>query len=270
MQKFENPFAFFGHGRSRVRSGRCFYFGDFQGVVRPQPAPEIVASCGDVTLAHLADGDDSQLHSQAFRNARARVRVDPYVAQQMGLFGAGPRVYADDETGSIAYYPALYSAAESADLFDFLERSLPWAHETMWMYDRTVAVPRLIARFASGDPMPQELAQVQDRVESFLDVAFTALSVQYYRNELDSVAWHSDHTEDLIELPVVALVSLGAAREMQVRSKARPRRSFSLDLEPGSLFVMSGRAQDFWEHHVPKLRRPTRPRISVALRQRRT
>lgn len=187
----------------------------------------------------------------------------------MGLFGASPRVYVDDESGSIAYYPALFSTRESEDLFTLLERSLAWSQETMWMYDRTVAVPRLIARFAVNDAMPGELVRVQRELGEFLNVRFTALSVQYYRNEQDSVAWHSDHNEDLIDLPVVALVSLGAAREMQIRSKARPRRTFSLDLEPGSLLVMAGRAQEFWEHHVPKLRRPTRPRISIALRQRR-
>jgi alkylated DNA repair dioxygenase AlkB len=92
--------------------------------------------------------------------------------------------------------------------------------------------------------------------------------VQYYRNGNDSVSWHNDHREELIELPTIALLSLGSTREMLVRSKARPRRTFSCDLEPGSLFVMSGRAQEFWEHHIPKVKRPIGPRISVALRQR--
>lgn len=196
------------------------------------------------------------------------VRVDRVVAQQIGLFGASPRVYVDDQTGAIVYYPAVFSAQESARLFEELERGLPWVGETMWMYDRTVDVPRLIARFRPQDARPDSLSRTQQRIEAYLGTAFTALSVQLYRNEHDSVAWHSDHTEDLIERPVVALLSLGAVREMQVRSKARPRRTFSLDLEPGSLFVMSGRAQEFWEHHIPKLGRPTGVRISIALRQR--
>ena len=179
-----------------------------------------------------------------------------------------PRVYVDDETAKIVYYPAVYDAEESARLFELLQRTLPWEHETMWMYDRTVDVPRLRAHFAPAEPMPQELHDVQRRVEEYLDTPFTSLSVQYYRNERDSVAWHNDHREDLIENAVIAVLSLGATREMQLRSKARPRRTFSIDLEPGSLFVMSGRAQEFWEHHIPKLRKPTGPRISVALRQR--
>jgi alkylated DNA repair dioxygenase AlkB len=191
------------------------------------------------------------------------------MAQQTSLFGTAPRVFVDDQTGGIVYYPAVFSLRESDDLFEFLERTLPWQSETMWMYDRTVDVPRLIARFAPGEPQPEELANVKRRIEDFLGTSFTSLSVQYYRDGNDSVAWHNDHREELAELPTIAVLSLGSTREMQVRSKARPRRTFSCDLEPGSLFVMSGRAQEFWEHHIPKVKRPIGARISVALRQRR-
>lgn len=192
------------------------------------------------------------------------------MAQQIGLFGAAPQVFVDDASGSIVYYPALLDAAESVALFAHLEETLSWTQETMWMYDHTVAVPRLLARFATGEPLPPELDQVKARVETLLRARFNGVSVQYYRDGNDSVAWHSDHTEDLIERAYVALVSLGAVREMQIRTKARPRRAFSVDLEPGSLLVMGGLAQDHWEHHIPKVSRPVAPRISIALRQRRT
>lgn len=198
----------------------------------------------------------------------AALRVFASVAQQIGLFGATPQVFVDDAS-SIIYYPALLDAGESSALFAHLEKTLPWAQETMWMYDHTVAVPRLLARFAPDEPLPQELTDVKARVEAKLGAAFNAVSVQYYRDGSDSVAWHSDHNEDLIDRPYVALVSLGAMREMQIRSKARPRRAFSVDLEPGSLLVMGGLAQEQWEHHLPKVARPIAPRISIALRQRR-
>jgi alkylated DNA repair dioxygenase AlkB len=189
------------------------------------------------------------------------------VAQQIGLFGSAPQVFVDDES-SIVYYPAFLDAAESLALFNDLESMLPWTQETMWMYDHTVAVPRLIARFAPDEPLPQQLVEVKARAEERIGAQFNALSVQYYRDGSDSVAWHGDHTEDLIEKPYVALVSLGAVREMQIRSKAKPRRTFSIDLEAGSLLLMGGLAQEQWEHHIPKVARPIAPRISIALRQR--
>ena len=192
------------------------------------------------------------------------------MAQQIGLFGAAPQVFVDDAGGSIVYYPAGLDATESAALFTKLERTLPWTQETMWMYDHNVSVPRLLARFAPDEPLPPELLDVKRRVEALLQAQFNGVSVQYYRDGNDSVAWHSDHTEDLIECAYVALGSLGAVREMQIRKKTRPRRSFSIDLEPGSLMVMGGRAQEYWEHHIPKVLRPITPRISIALRQRRS
>ncbi len=194
------------------------------------------------------------------------------MAQQIGLFGAIPQIFVEDAS-SIVYYPALLNATESAGLFERLQSSLEWSQETMWMYDHTVPVPRLIARFAPDEPLPDELAGLKARTEDLLQTRFNAVSVQYYRDGSDSVAWHSDHTEDLIERPYVALVSLGAVREMRIRerqlSKDLRRRTFSVDLEPGSLLVMGGLAQEQWEHHIPKVSRAVAPRISIALRQRR-
>lgn len=203
-----------------------------------------------------------------FRNGGAPFRVCACVAQQIGLFGTAPQVLVNDES-SIVYYPALLDAAHSAALFAHLQKTLAWTQETMWMYDHTVAVPRLLARFAPDEPLPGELSEVKARAEAQLQTRFNAVSVQYYRDGSDSVAWHSDHTEDLIERAYVALVSLGAVREMQIRSKAKPRRTFSVDLEPGSMLVMGGLAQEQWEHHIPKVPRAITPRISIALRQRR-
>lgn len=190
------------------------------------------------------------------------------MAQQIGFFGSQPRTFASGERGSIVYYPGIFDPGEAAALFAHLQQTLNFEQETMWMYDKTVDVPRLIARFKPGEERPPELVSVQSRVENLLGERFNALSVQYYRNGADSVAWHNDHREELVDLPTIALVSLGAAREMLVRPKAPPRRSTSIDLEPGSVLVMTGRSQEFWEHTIPKVKRPIGPRISIALRQR--
>lgn len=190
------------------------------------------------------------------------------MAQQIGFFGAQPQTFASGERGSIVYYPGVFDPAEAAALFGHLQQTLKFEQETMWMYDKTVDVPRLIARFKPGEPQPEELEAVRSRVEELLRVRFNSLSVQYYRNGADSVAWHNDHRDELIDLPTIALVSLGAAREMLVRPKEPPRRSVRIDLEPGSVLAMSGRSQEFWEHTIPKVKRAVGPRISIALRQR--
>jgi alkylated DNA repair dioxygenase AlkB len=55
---------------------------------------------------------------------------------------------------------------------------------------------------------------------------------------------------------------------MTIRSKSRPRRILDLDLEDGSLLLMSYTTQLHYDHGIPKTRTPIGARISLALRVR--
>ncbi len=189
------------------------------------------------------------------------------MTSQLALFESGPHVYVDDETGRIAYYPGVFETEEAARLFGSLMGDAPWSSETMWMYDHMVDVPRLVARYAVED-LPPLLNAARQRVEAFLAERFSSVGLNYYRDGRDSVAWHNDHLADMPPQPTIALLSLGATRRMQVRTKRRPRVVHSIDLDAGSLFVMSGRSQEFWEHTIAKSSRPSDARISVAFRPR--
>ena len=183
---------------------------------------------------------------------------------QLGLFDSGPRVHVDDRSGKIAYYPALLDGPAAAALFHWLLDHAPWSSETMWMYDKMVDVPRLVARF-DGE-YPPMLAEAKARVEALLGETFANVALNYYRDGRDSVAWHSDRIEQLRPNPTIALLSLGSTRQMVVRTKAKPRRTYAVDLDPGSLFVMAGASQEHWEHTIPKSSRPSDARISIAFR----
>jgi alkylated DNA repair dioxygenase AlkB len=187
------------------------------------------------------------------------------MAQQIGFFEEEIRTLARTPRGDIVYYPAIFDAAETAALFTQLLATTAWSKETMKMYDKLVDVPRLVAWYRD-EALPPPLQTIRARVEPVLGVSFNAVSLNYYRDGADSVAWHSDHDEELTADPVVALVSLGAMRQMHLRTKAVPRRQLRCDLEPGSILAMRGDVQAHWEHHVPKVSRPTSARISVALR----
>jgi len=193
------------------------------------------------------------------------------VARQVRLFDRdeyAPLAIVDDESGRIVYYPAVFSVEESNSIFSQLSARTLWNQETMRMYDRLVTVPRLTAAYREMATLPDVLKVVRERVERSVCFEFNAVSLNYYRDAHDSVAWHNDHTEELIEGGAVALASFGATRQMLLRTKARPRKTCACDLEGGSVLLMSGATQQFWEHHIPKVNRPTAPRISVALRQR--
>jgi alkylated DNA repair dioxygenase AlkB len=191
------------------------------------------------------------------------MRLD--VIHQPALFATTERILAQTKDAEIRYIPGIFAEAEAAALFVRLRDEIAWEHTTMWMYDHEVAVPRLTAWWGEVAPATWP-SEIQTRAEQRLGVRFNSVGLNLYRDGNDSVAWHADHNEDLIDDPTVAIVSFGDTREMLVRPKATPRRAISCELEAGSLLVMSGRAQDRFEHHIPKCKTATGQRISVVFR----
>ncbi|MDQ2680161.1 MAG: alpha-ketoglutarate-dependent dioxygenase AlkB [Candidatus Eremiobacteraeota bacterium] len=190
--------------------------------------------------------------------------------QQESLFPIEPRVLLESDGAAIVYHPAVFSLEESIAHFNWLRTNIAWESGEMWMYDKNVSVPRLTAHYDIGAPLPDQLEALKSRVKTQLGVEFNSVGLNFYRDGNDSVAWHSDHNEVLIDNPVVAVVSFGATREMLIRTKAKPRNSLACTLDTGSVIVMSGTAQQLYEHRIPKSPTPLEPRISVALRQKRT
>jgi alkylated DNA repair dioxygenase AlkB len=184
------------------------------------------------------------------------------------LAGRSERVIVDDATGRIVYYPDVVGLAQSATWFDALRSEIEWRHERRPMYDRVVDVPRLVAHFWVDSGLPDVLVAARDAVEGFLGERFNSVGLNLYRDGRDSVAMHSDHTEELQPLSPIALLSLGTTRTIRLQTKERPRRCEQVALDPGSILLMAGASQDHWEHGVPKTRAPVGERLSLAFRRR--
>ncbi|MCF6390491.1 alpha-ketoglutarate-dependent dioxygenase AlkB [Mycobacterium sp. MBM] len=163
---------------------------------------------------------------------------------------------------------------DDGTLFDELLEAVPWRAERRQMYDRVLAVPRLVSfHDLSAGPAPHPaIARLRRRLNDIyageLGEPFTSAGLCLYRDGTDSVAWHGDtvgrsSTEDTM----VAIVSLGARRTFAMRPRAGGR-SLRLPQGHGDLLVMGGSCQRTWEHAVPKTARPTGPRISIQFRPR--
>ncbi len=191
------------------------------------------------------------------------------MSSQLGFFDEGARVVVDDDTGSIVYHPHAIDDARAAQLFEILARDVEWRSERRMMYDREVDVPRLVASFALDDQaLPSELRAVLPAVEALAASRFNAIGLNYYRDGRDSVAPHNDHIDELVPGYPIALLSLGSTRRMTIRSKKPPRRILDLDLDPGSVLVMSFETQRIYDHGIPKTDATVGPRISAAFRMR--
>ena len=159
-------------------------------------------------------------------------------------------------------------------LFERLVDAVPWRAERRTMYDRLVAVPRLLAFYGAGETLPDRvLAEARDslgvhyRGTPGADLQTTGLCL--YRDGGDSVAWHGDTIgRGAVEDTVVAILSLGGPRRLLLRPRGGTGggRAIRFELGGGDLVVMGGSCQRTFEHSVPKTARPTAPRISIQFR----
>jgi alkylated DNA repair dioxygenase AlkB len=191
---------------------------------------------------------------------------------QLALFESSESVLADDEWGRITYAPRFVAAPVAQAWFAELRAAVGWKAERRRMYDRDVDVPRLTAHFhlpsegSEAGPAPAALLHAARHVIAKTGVPFTSVGLNLYRDGRDSVAPHNDHLDVIVEGFPIALVSLGATRRMAIRAKAPPRRVLHVDLEAGSLLVMSYATQLHYTHGIPKTPQPVGERISLAFR----
>ena len=166
--------------------------------------------------------------------------------------------------------------AGAGELLRRLLHAVPWQAERRRMYDRVVDVPRLLAFYAEGEPLPdpaldEAKAVLGAHYGAELGEPFRTAGLCLYRDGRDSVAWHGDtigrgKTHDTM----VAIVSVGSPRALLLRPRAGGP-VLRHELGHGDLIVMGGSCQRTWEHAIPKTARtvpPTGPRISIQFRPR--
>ena len=192
--------------------------------------------------------------------------------RQLALLVTSETLFVDDERGRIVYVPEFIDAGTAREWFAQIRQGVEWHAQRRMMYEREVDVPRLVSSVRLDPPaesMPQAILHASRRVIERLGEPFNSVGLNLYRDGRDSVAPHNDHLDQIREGCSIALVSLGAARRMSIRAKAAPRRALHVDLEPGSLLVMSYATQLHYTHAVPKTPSPVGERISLAFRVKR-
>ncbi len=154
-------------------------------------------------------------------------------------------------------------------MFDHLTSELPFQQRTgIRMYDRIVDEPRLSAWWsvAGGQPEPMPiLREIRLLLADRYDEPFDSIGFNLYRDADDSVAWHGDRHRHVVTNPVIAILSVGAARPLKLRPRGGGA-SLGWPLGHGDLFVMGGACQHEWEHTVPKVRTTSGARLSITFR----
>jgi alkylated DNA repair dioxygenase AlkB len=177
-------------------------------------------------------------------------------------------------------YPEFFSDEESKVIFSSLRVETKWEQGSIVYFGTRHRLPRLTAWY--GDPGARYtysrianaphawttlLLEIKRKVELMSLSKFNSVLLNFYRSGADSVAWHQDNEPELGESPTIASVSFGATRPFQMRHKSRQDlRREDIMLSNGSLLIMRGSTQKYWEHQIPKTARPIGERINLTFR----
>ena len=177
-----------------------------------------------------------------------------------GLDGARRRFLGDG-----AWIDLVPGWATGADvLFDRLLAEVPWeVPADRPMYDRIVAVPRLVS--GRWPHKPDVVHRMSRALGAHYGKRLPQITANLYRDGNDSVAWHGDRIGRRHSDTVVAILSLGSTRRFLLRPDGGGP-SIAHDLHSGDLLVLGGTCQRTWEHSVPK-RAHAGPRISLMFRE---
>ncbi|XP_072474495.1 alpha-ketoglutarate-dependent dioxygenase alkB homolog 3 isoform X1 [Notamacropus eugenii] len=172
----------------------------------------------------------------------------------------------------IRLFPNFIESKEADWIFEQLCQDIPWKQRTGIREGISYLQPRLTAWYGelpytysriTMEPNPQwhpVLTMLKKRIEENTGHTFNSLLCNLYRNDKDSIDWHSDDEPSLGRCPVIASLSLGATRVFEMRKKPPPEENgdytyvekVKIPLDHGTLLMMEGATQADWQHRVPK------------------
>lgn len=188
---------------------------------------------------------------------------------------AGKKVFDLPDT-DLMLYDNFFNKEESDHYYNTLLYQTQWEEYQMPMYDKMVTAPRMISWYedksnpGADKKRPDwtpELLAIREKVEKETRIEFNSVLLNLYRNGQDGVSWHSDKVQNFGKNAIIASVTFGETRIFRLRHKLRAAiPQVVIPLHHGSLLLMAGTTQSFWEHQVPKTAKPVLPRINLTFR----
>jgi len=180
----------------------------------------------------------------------------------------------------LLYIPEFYRAREASHLFDVLAATTSWRQESIKIAGMQRLQPRLSAWYGDSDaeysysglhlhPLAwnSPLLEIKQKIENQSASCFNSVLLNYYRDQQDSMGWHSDNETELGPTPIIASLTLGASRDFAFKHKTRPELRYKIKLAHGSLLIMRGTTQRHWLHAIAKEKSPIAARINLTFRR---
>lgn len=179
----------------------------------------------------------------------------------------------------IDYYPNLIHQEKANYYFEKLKSEIPWQQDDITVFGKTYAQPRLTALYANNDKpysysnitmkphlFNDELLEIKTLIEELVNLEFTTCLLNFYRDGKDSNGWHADDEKELGKNPIIASITLGQERLFHLRYKNDKTIKHKLMLQHGSLLLMKGETQHYWQHQIAKTSKQIGDRINLTFR----
>ena len=187
-------------------------------------------------------------------------------------------IHLDMLDANLKYYPNFIPPLEAANIMCSLQQEVDWRQEQITLYGKTFNVPRLQAWYGDENadyqysnlsmcPLPWSpaLLELKQKCENTSNSHFNSVLANLYRDGQDGMGRHADNEPELGQQPVIASLSFGEVRNLdfyhnQTKEKVR------LPLVSGSLLIMSGDTQKYWQHSIAKTKKVLAARVNLTFR----
>jgi alkylated DNA repair dioxygenase AlkB len=183
------------------------------------------------------------------------------------------------DSAKLHFWPNFLSTFEADELYAELLKVSLWRQDKVKVFGKVYDQPRLCFLAAdekinytySGLTLPavefsESLLSLKNRIEETTSAKFNSCLANLYRDGNDSNGWHSDDEKELGSQPIIASISLGVTRNFDLKHKKNSLLKKRIELNHGSLLLMSGRTQEDFKHQIAKSKRIHEPRINLTFR----
>jgi alkylated DNA repair dioxygenase AlkB len=175
--------------------------------------------------------------------------------------------------GLLLYDDAFLTASHAVRYFENLRDHCLWEQKPgIFGYMQ----PRLIASYGDSGitykysgvenvalPWTTMLLEIKKKIEA-VQGEYNYCLLNRYRSGSDSMGWHADDEPEMGN--VIGSLSLGATRKFRIRHNVT-RETKTFLAGHGTLIIMAGTMQQFWQHEVPKTKQVVGERINLTFRK---
>ena len=166
----------------------------------------------------------------------------------------------------------------NSDLNEINFKNIKWKQDFINFYGKKIPLPRLTSWYgdpgksysysginSNPNPWNTELMKIKETIDVIAQTQFNSVLLNCYRDGEDYLSWHADDEKELGRNPIIGSVNFGAERDFCLKQNDGPIK-LTLPLCHGTLLIMKGELQHFWQHSVPKRKKVKDVRINLTYR----